>query len=435
LTVLLAIVFVLAVFLVEKYANNKPLLLHNIIIVCYTLYNPITNKIIFIVMSLWLFKLIRSKKYSFRNKYTLVIFFIGTIWLLSGIYGLLLSKTMKYDDIASYLVSPYFNGVIWGIIISITLRDLEEVKRFCYFYALMRLLEIGVLGLFLYFFLYESLIEWGVLLKEIIRLDVDPTKRLISFASRNANEAAFLLIGAGGFLFQKFYLKMNFKNSVALFTMVLALLLTWTRSGWIVFIFLILLIFMFIGKIKKKFLIMLFLGFFIILIPLGIMIIARAGSESRLLSDETIMMRFNLYYEYVTSLWKVPFFHGIFEDVWVTSDMLSISSYASSENIFIDTYVKHGIFAGLLYSVIWGMFLFHYIKITVLARKMRTMLSTEEFYFIITIAATFFSVFVMANTSLFEQVSVFWILFGLSIPIYKDLKSRVRAPERKESDL
>jgi hypothetical protein len=171
----------------------------------------------------------------------------------------------------------------------------------------------------------------------------------------------------------------------------------------------------------------LFIGlgsFVVLLVPIVAMITARAGSEDRLLSDETIVMRFTLYFEYVRSLLSLPFFHGIFEDIWTTCDTLSISSYISSENIFIDTFVKNGLLTGIVYSSVWVIFMFLYIKIFSIIKYNKRLVSNEDFYFIMFFIGTFFSVFLMANTSLFEQVSFFWILFGLAIPVYSDLKLR-----------
>lgn len=408
-------------FVVIKYATKSPLIVHFIVIVCYTLYNPFTNKIIFIILSLWGAKLFLTTNLFFRNKFVVLIFTVGTYWLFAGIIGAIKSS-IEFEEIISGIVSPYFNGVLWAVIIISTLKGINDVRRFCYFYALMRVIEIGVLGLYLYFFQYELLLELRIVLDKFIRLDVDPTKRLISFASRNANEAAFLLVGAAGFLFHKLYLKINFKNGIVFGILVIALFLTWTRSGWLIFIILILLYFLFIGRVRKVFLATSLIITFLSIFPI---ILLLASRSDRVFSDESLQMRIDLYLQYISNLYKVPFFYGIYNDIWVTADKLSISMYITSENTFIDTFVKFGILAGILYSIIWTVFLYLYGKILIYAKRNRNVLGVDDFYFIVSLCATFFATFVMVNTSLFEQMSFCWLLFGLSIPVYKEIKSRI----------
>ena len=255
------------------------------------------------------------------------------------------------------------------------------------------------------------------MLKDYIRLDVDITKRLISFASRNANEAAFLLLGIGGFVFIKFYNKINFLNSISLIIFLSALFLTWTRSGWILFILLIISFFIILGKVKTKFFYnSFFLSFFVICF-IAIMIINRNENESRMLSDETIMLRFELYFQYFNSLKLLPIFFGVFETIWVTCDRLFIEKYISSENIFLDTFVKYGLLGGCLFMACCFVFTYNYLYILGLAKKINQKLEPEDYHFVVILFCTFFFTLIMANTSLFEQTSFFWILFALSIPL------------------
>ncbi len=416
------IIVLASIFLVNKYCVKNPIVLHQVLIALYCFYNPFTNKAIFILIAIWIIYLLTfQNKFKFNNKYTLIILTIGTYWLFSGMRGILVSRTMDQDDIASFLVSPYVNGVLWAVLIVTTIKSIEDVTKFFYCYAFFRLVEIGISGIVFYFFFYDTLMQYSILLKEFIRLDVDPAKRLISIASRNANDAAFLLMPSCILYFQNLYFRTTLKYGIYFLISVLALILTFTRSGWLIFIICIVFFILILKKIKISFLKSVLFLFVTLVISLFVYF-SLLKVESRLTSDETIVMRMNQYYDYFFGIGKVGFFNGIYEDIWTTADFLSVREYISSENIFLDTFIKHGVLAGILYSIIWLYFIITNLKTVLLLQKNTAFIQKNMLYFIASFCSMFFVLFLMANTSLFEQSSFYWILFALSVPIYNYVK-------------
>lgn len=401
-------------FIVIRNRKSNSILLHKILIFLYTFYNPITNKLLFLLLLIWfLFEVLDSKWLFFLDKHIFLIFIVGTLWLLTGIIGFNQSKSIEKDEFSSYLLSPYFNGVIWSILILRTIKNTDDLKSFIKFYVLFRLIEIAFLGMFIYFVVYDWFVQFSFILQEFFRLDIGEEKRLISIATRNANEAAFLIIPSALFYIVQLNNKYNFRYLIFFIFSILALFLTYTRSGWLIFVISVLLYFIIYGKIKR-----IFLKYFLIISVLILFLVFFYSffgqiKPSRLNSTDTIELRFVQYFDYLMSISKVPIFNGYYEDIWVLGDLLNTREYISSENILLDTFIKHGLLMGLIYLIFWIYSINSSISVIKLVNDKEISLSGEDKSLYAFITSIFLTLFVMANTSLFEQNSIFWILMAM----------------------
>jgi hypothetical protein len=334
--------------------------------------------------------------------------------LVTGIIGFNQSKSIELDEFSSYILSPYFNGVIWSILILRTIKTIDNLKSFIKHYVLFRMIEIAFLGVFIFLFVYDWFVQFSFILQEYFRLDIGEEKRLISIASRNANEAAFLLIPSVLFYLIQLNNKYNFKYFLFFIISITALFLTYTRSGWLVFAISTILYFLIYGRIKRVFLNNLLLFSLFILVLVVFYFYTGDIKSSRLNSSDTIELRFIQYFDYFTSISKVPLFYGYYEDIWVLGDLLNTREYISSENLLLDTFIKHGLLMGSIYLLFWIYSIMSGISTIRLIHDNNVKIRSDDLSLFSFILAIFFALFIMANTSLFEQNSIFWILLAIS---------------------
>ncbi len=413
--ILILISLPLIFLIVLRNRKDNSIYLHKILIILYTFYNPITNKIIFLFLLVWfIIEVLDSRLLLFLDKHIFRIFLVGTLWLVTGVIGFNQSKSIEQDEFTSYLLSPYFNGVIWSILILRTIKTIDNLKSFIKHYVLFRMIEIAFLGIFIFLFVYDWFVQFSFILQEYFRLDIGEEKRLISIASRNANEAAFLLIPSVLFYLIQLNNKYNFKYFLFFIISVTALFLTYTRSGWLVFAISTILYFLIYGKVKRVFLNYLLLFSLLILILFIFYFFTGDIKSSRLNSSDTIELRFIQYFDYLTNIAKVPLFNGYYEDIWVLGDLLNTREYISSENLLLDTFIKHGLLMGSIYLLFWIYSIMSGISTIRLIHDNNLKMRSDDLSLFSFILSIFFALFIMANTSLFEQNSIFWILLAIS---------------------
>lgn len=382
-------------------------------------YNPVSNKILVIITIIHLTYLI-----AFRARNLLkingakVLTFISILMIYCGTTGLRMSTSIDLDNWGSVVLSPVVTGPLLAISILSQLRNAYNIYTFLKVYAIARMLETAVVGIVIYAFFQNELQLLDVFLDGYARLDFDETRRLISISSRNANEAAFLLLPAAIFFFN--YFKVSNTYKVYFFVTLIAIILTWTRSALVLFLMYMLFSNMKLNwkQIQKPALQIIF----VVLIVASYIFVSYHTDPSRLLTFETIDMRFTQYTDYLGSVGKLNFMSGIVEDIWTKSSMLNLSYNISSENVFIEFLYKYGLIPGVL--IIY----FHLVAST---KSIYYLLFTRSFAASESkisnggrlVFITYLILFVAANTTSFEQSSILWIIGLLALNVSRIYKS------------
>ncbi|MDR3133392.1 MAG: O-antigen ligase family protein [Prevotellaceae bacterium] len=416
----------IALIAVKIWAAKQPMVLHGIVVCCYALGNPVTNKLQFAIVVVWmaclLIRKIRGRERFTLTSCALLLIVSGTWWLISGIIGLNQSQTIGMDAFSSAILSPYGNGVLWGIIIISTVREVGVLRRLCWIYVVVRFIELAVIGSIVYLVDFG----WWDTVRELLpQLQWDynvEQPRLISLGVRNACDSGFLLVSIIGFIFGRYYCKQNFKTGLMLFASLFALVLTWTRGAWLAFALQIMLLLCLKRRISKSFAAIMLIGVLLVTPFVGGYVYreAVAGSQMRLLSDASTNYRFQLYAQHLAVLPHVPMLHGLYEKYEFIGKKFGIYPSQSSENYLVDTFERHGWMAGIL--TVMTCLAFIYLCFANSRYANRYKLNLDDAAFIHALSATYLALFTLGLITMPLRVEVYWIFGAMLIAAHNALR-------------
>jgi hypothetical protein len=189
------------------------------------------------------------------------------------------------------------------------------------------------------------------------------------------------------------------------------MLFTWTRSVWV---FLLLYFVLVIGFNRRTnvFAILFFIVFLFALGTVGLQLFdKRKLTDDRLQSNENAYYRQRQMNDYLVAIPDMHFFWGMYDDTRTVKSKLHIRGDFSSENYTLETFTKHGILAGCLFVAFFLYFL------TSFWRTTRTYIKTHQknrnnVVLVIAVFATFISLFLMSQTSLFRNNLILYVMIG-----------------------
>lgn len=385
-----------------------------------TFYNPVTNKLLFLTIIITLIWGLLNKRFSSKiDFYSVSTIIISCLFLYIATNSFDYSKTYIQDQWQTQVLSPIFNGPILGLAVYIILYNKNQLAKILYYYSRLRLYEIIIFGLIIYILNYDLLFTIRDFFEGFIRLDVDETYRLISISTRNANEAAYLLITPIVIIFSRY---LSERKKILLFEFILccmAMILTWSRGPLIISIFAIFVLLLI--KSSNKLRVIIYSIISILILSTIYLIFGILRNEDRLLSLETISLRFELYGDYFNAIQLIPNFNGYYENINELSDILKLKYKLSSENFFIDIFVKNGLLFGILVIIYFT----YYVTISlILFFKIVKYKINNDYFLEIALIIALLANLLANNMTLFEQTSILWIQIGMIYFLYKSLNKR-----------
>jgi len=306
--------------------------------------------------------------------------------------------------------------------IAFTIPDLIQLRKLAYFYAITRIIEVSIIGMILYFFYYEEFYLASVFLNFDANISEITSPRLLSIGTANSNDAAFALLGALGLLSYRFLSRFRVIDVILSLVALVGLLLTWTRSVW-PFVFIYLALVLSLNKRINKFAI-LTAGIFL----LGLSVLAfqlfeaRKDSDDRLQSADNAYIRQQQFIDYISAIPNMPFFWGRYDDPQVIASKLHINEDFSAENYSLEIFTRHGILTGCLFLVFFSFIIVSSWNTTKIYINIQHQFR-EDNAFVIAVFAIFISLFLMAQSSLFRNNLILWIMIGfISVIKQQNLK-------------
>jgi O-antigen ligase len=326
-------------------------------------------------------------------------------------------------DILGSILRNFIIITIWPILISNTIDDIPSLYKFAYFYAVIRIVEVSITGMIIYFFFYK---EFYVLISLTdINMSISDynNPRLVSIGAPNSNDAAFVLLGALGLMVYQLFHRFKFIDLTLAISSLVGILFTWSRSAWIFVILYFLLIISLNKKINKS----LFIFVTTIIVIFSILAIQlfeeRKVNDNRLQTNYTANLRKQQIVEYISAIPKMSFFRGMYDDPRIIASKLQIKDSTSAENYTLDIFTKHGILAGVSFILFFSYFIVSFWLVT------KRYLNDNDTnhpnsYFVVAIFATYVSIFLMTQSSLFRNNQIVWIMIGFMSVIKQQILKR-----------
>lgn len=409
---LILLILGIILFIENRINKNRQIHIHYLCIVLFSLIAfKECNTLLSVILIYWLLRSLRKPDCKFLIKpYLIPLFVFSTVLLLTGIFSFFAVKETSVDLIG-ILIRNFVIMTFWPIMIAYTIPDILHLRKMVYFYAVVCILEVGVTGMIIYFFYYEDLYLFSNLTDLDISISDLNNPRLISFGSRNSNDAAFILLGAFGLVMHQLFTKFRIKDLILTLTAFFGMLFTWTRSVW-VFVLIYLGCFFYYNKKLNAYIIMFFAFFLIIISIVSIQLIEdRVNTDERLQSNENADSRKQQYLDYFLAIPKMPLFWGMYDSPQIISSKLGIREVLSPENYTLQTFLKNGVFAGLTFVFFFVYFIFNFwttMKTYIRVNKHEKSNTT----FVVAVFATFISISLMTQSSFFRNNLIIWVMIG-----------------------
>jgi len=339
--VIIGVIIATAIFILFR---RNMFAINVVIMFNYVFYNSWTNKI---NMFLLMYFIIFFGKKIITNSRTRFLLTIGLYLSFSSLISFLLSTNFKIENIFQQVFSVFFVVVIYPLCLYTSIQSIRQVILLLKLLSIFIFIEVGLIGtLYFYFPTNQIFIQISeVLNKEIF---IDPIfKRLTSFSTNSPIDSSLLLCICMAFMLY-FYQQFNKKIFLYLFTIsIFPLILTFSRSGWLMFILIIVGISFY--NLKNRIQILIIMGVMATLVMyfLKDTIIERLLYDNRL-SNNPASLRIQMMGEYLSKSLSIGFF-GINEDVEHVKRSLDLSSAMSSENTFVQVFLTNGFLAGVLF--------------------------------------------------------------------------------------
>lgn len=144
------------VFIEVCLSYGKQLYIHYLCISFFSLMSfEECNSILCLTLAYWL---IRSYSIGFNvleQPFLKPLFILTFTIFITGLMTLLLLNEIKLSEMGTYgrnFIVMFF----WPIIMANTIPDISSLRKFAYFYAIVRIIEVGIGGLIIYFFIMRS---------------------------------------------------------------------------------------------------------------------------------------------------------------------------------------------------------------------------------------------------------------------------------------
>lgn len=326
----------------------------------------------------------------------------------------------------SNVLSPYLKLILLSFVLLINLRTLSDLRNSLIIYLLISFTEISVSGFIYYFDLNVPSVQY--LLNQVDKANDSSVyifKRLISYAVNNSVNITIYLLPI------VFLPALNTSKKskilfilISLVSLVLSLL-TWSRT--ILAGFLIFLIFQIVLNLSyfKKLVLPLFLIISVFLLISNSLITDRLNNDSRLEDSHNVDTRLGLYQSYAEIIFSGEYFFGAEESTDYLYRTTSLVRATSSENTFIEVFVRRGVIGGVLYLILIIYTFYISIKSIKLIKK-NNFFSDVDLRFTTFISSIYFTICIMINTfSLYNYNIHFWLFIILIHLTYNNIKSRV----------
>lgn len=410
------------VFIENRLALNRQLHIHYLCIFFFSLYSvEFCNTLLCVALIYWAFRITVTSGTFHIRPYILSLIIISVILLATGIFSFLALEERPLSLLGT-LSRNFIVMSFWPLILAQTVPDVKQLQKVAYFYAVTRIVEVAVVGLVIYFFFYEEFYLFSNLTELGISIPEPENPRLCSIGAPNPNDAAFVLLGALCLIIYRLYERFRPGDLLLSLTALAGILFTWTRSVWLFLLIFFLLFASIKKKLNKRMIILAGFGLIIISV-IGLRFFnERSSTDERLQSAYTVDLRKQQLTEYISSIPRIPLFWGLYDDQQYVSDKLNITEEISSENFILEIFTRHGILAGLL---VIAFFLFYMINfwLTVRTYIANRLNDREDVIFVIAFFAAFVSLFLMAQTSLFRNNLIIWIMIGFMSVIRQNTKA------------
>ena len=384
----------------------------------YVFYNSWTNKInMFLLMYFIIF--LRNK--IIFNSRTRFLLSIGLYLSFSTLMSFVLSTDFKIENIFQQFFSSFFVIVIYPLCLYSSIKNLRQVILLLKLLSIFIFIEVGLIGtLYFYFPTNQIFIQViDILNKEIF---LDPIfQRLTSFSTNSPIDSSLLLCVSMAFMLY-FYQQFNKKIFLLLFIIsIFPLILTFSRSGWMMFILIIIGISFYNFRSKIQISILIGVMTSIVLYFLKGTIVERFFYDDRL-TNNPASLRLQMMGEYLSKSLNTGFF-GMNEDIEQVKRSLDLSSAMSSENTFIQVFLTNGFLAGVLFSSVTFFFCY---KIFRLYMKSKINSLLQEFRFLnYSIIWILIGLIFISNTFYFPFYRfIWWFIFSL-ILILENLSLKI----------
>lgn len=408
--------FVSVIFVENRISKNKQIHVHYLCIILFALITfQEINTLLCVVLIYWFFRSFRNFKYHPAVPYVKQLLFLSLILLITGFFSVY-SFISSRSDFLGLIVRNFVIMTFWPILIAYTIHDIAHLKKILYFYAAARIVEVSLTGLIIYFNYFKifSFIELPPEIANSSRLTTD-LPRLVSFGSPNADDASFVLLGTLGFISFQLFNKLRFIDVLFFVINFIGIIFTWTRSVWIFLI----VYFVIVLTLNKKFNRYIFLALGLLMFfVFNYFFEDRKYSDNRLQSNDNAIYRKNQLIDYITAIPDLNLFYGMYEDRTSITSKLKIRGDSSAENYTLEVFILNGILAGCLFIAYFIYFIISFWRTTKVYIQFQKE-NKKDVVVVIATFATFVSLFLMAQSTLFYNNHILWILIGCMSVIKK----------------
>lgn len=408
---MIAAIFVVVFFIENRVSCGKHIHIHYLCILLFSFFSlEFCNTLLCVILVYWFIRSVFTSHILVIKPYIISLVIISFVLLATGVFSSFASE----NESTSSLGLGARNFVImtfWPIMISYTIPDILHLRKMAIFYAISRIIEVAVIGMIIYLFFYDEFFAYFSL-SEIDNGISDPsTPRLFSIGAPNSNDAAFALLGAFGLITYQLFNRFRFSELLLTIIALVGMLLTWTRSVWLFVLLYFVLFFGLKKKLSKIALLFTGVGLVVISVIAFHLFEERKTIEDRLQTTDNVNLRKQQLTEYMNAIPRMPFFWGLYDDPRVIADKLHITEEISAENYCLEIFTRNGILAGCLFMAFYLYFIISSWLTTIEYIK-RHKVEKENVIFVIAVFGTFISLFLMAQTSLFRNNLILWIMIG-----------------------
>lgn len=409
--ILIVSLFAIVFFIENRLASGKQDHIHYLCIILFSWSSvEMGNTLLVITLLYWAVRSVKKVRFISVKPYIIPLFILSSILLVTGFLSFLALKESR-TDLLGLAVRNYIIMTIWPIMIANTIPDMLRLRKMAFFYALVRIFEVGITGMIIYFFYYKEFYIFGTLTNMDINISDYNTPRLLSIGAPNPNDAAFVLLGALGLVAYRLFYQVRILDLLLSIIALVGMLLTWTRSVWVFVLLYFVLVIGFNKKLNKFAL--LFTGLvLLVLSTIALQLFEeRKTTDDRLQSTDNASLRKQQYTNYISSIPKMPFLWGMYDDSQIIASKLNLKEEFSSENYILETFTRNGILAGSLFTAFFVYIIIGFWYTTKTYIKVHEK-NTHDVAFVVAAFATFISLFLMAQTSLFHNNLILWIMIG-----------------------
>lgn len=415
------VLIIATIFFIEnRLKSKKSTHIHYFCILLFSLLSVKTcNTLLCFTLSYWLIRTIKIDRYLILKPFIVPLIIISTILLITGAFSVF-SLAVVRTDFLGLVVRNFVIMTFWPILIAYTIPDIPHLRKVAYFYAVVRIIEVGITGMIIYIFYYKEIYTFITLTDLDVSISDYNNPRLFSIGAPNSNDAAFVLLGAMGLVAYRLLNHIRIMDLILTIFTFFAMLLTWSRSVWLFLILYFVIILTLNKKIKKN--VVIFIGFAIF--SLAIIAIqlyeGRKVNDNRLQTHDNATTRQQQMIDYISAIPNMPFFWGMYDNPKIIASKLHLRGDCSSENYILETFTRNGILAGVLIMMFLSYFVVSFWLVTKTYNTANE-LNKNNVTFVIAIFATYISLLLMAQSSLFRNNLILWIMIGFMSVIKQQL--------------